>query len=189
MSYNWKTNTVRLSMSTKILTFLLLIFLSSFALGQDLFTLVRNGNLAEVKRCIKLNPDSVNATNADGNTLLLIACYKGKVDIVKYLLKKGANPNSTSGEGSPILAAVYKNDVEIAKLLLKRNVKLDAKGRDGNSAVHYAVLNHSVEMVELLLKKGIDLNIVNSDGQTALSLAKAEKQEVLIKLLEAEHPK
>ncbi len=172
-------------MFIKQFAFICFLFLSVNTFAQDLFSHVRNGNLAEVKRIINSNRDSVSAINSDGNSLLLIACYKGKTDIVNYLLKKGANPNQLSSEGSALLAAVYKNDLTISKLLLKRNVDLKAVGRDGNSALHYAVLNQNSEMVQLLLKKGVDINIENSDGQTALSIAKAQNQEVLIKLLES----
>lgn len=171
-------------MYIKRFLFIFVLFLCSNLKAQSIFDHVRNGNLEAVKQSIKNSPDSVNAVNEAGNSVLVIASYKGQVEIVKLLLKKGADPNLNSNEGSPILAAVFKGDIAIAKLLLKKKVLLTAVGRDGNSALHYAVLNKDGEMVKLLLKHKIDPSIKNSDGQTALSLAQAEKQELLIKLLE-----
>lgn len=168
---------------------LLVVLIVSFnSRAQSIFDQVRAGNFEAVKETLKHSPDSVNAVNEAGNSVLVIASYKGQVEIVKLLLKKGANPNLTSAEGSPILAAVFKGDLAIAKLLLKKKVSLTAVGRDGNSALHYAVLNKDIEMVKLLLKYKIDPLTKNSDGQTALSLAQAEKQELLIKLLEKASP-
>lgn len=171
-------------MYIKRFVLLFVLFLSSGVKAQSIFDQVRAGNVEAVKQTLKHSPDSVNAVNEAGNSVLVIASYKGQVEIVKLLLKKGADPNLSSNEGSPILAAVFKGDIAIAKLLLKKKVLVTAVGRDGNSALHYAVLNKDAEMVKLLLKYKIDPSIKNSDGQTALSLAQAEKQELLIKLLE-----
>lgn len=170
-------------MFTKRFVFLVVLIVCFNSKAQSIFDHVRNGNLEAVKQTLKQSPDSVNAINEAGNSVLVIASYKGQVEIVKLLLKKGADPNLSSAEGSPILAAVFKSDLAIAKLLLKKKVSLTAVGRDGNSALHYAVLNKDLEMVKLLVKYNIDPTIKNADGQTALSLAEAEKQELIIKFL------
>ena len=106
-------------------------------------------------------------------------------DVVEFLLKKGANPNSQTPipnpnpkqpQGdivifTPAFQAVLNNNIAVLKLLL-------AYGADINFKNYYeaniglliqAFSQKSYEMVEFLIKNGIDLkNCTDTSGKTAL---------------------
>jgi uncharacterized protein len=50
----------------------------------------------------------------------MLASYHGHVDLVKILIRYGADPNTLNDRGqSPLAGAVFKNEEEIIKTLLE----------------------------------------------------------------------
>jgi len=59
----------------------------------------------------------VNAHCATGNTPLMFACAGGQVDVVKVLLKHGANVEEQNENGhTPLMEAASAGHVEVAKV-------------------------------------------------------------------------
>ena len=154
---------------TLLLLSFLTIGLSGFS--QDIFDAARTGNLEQIKMLSAKNRDTVNAVNERGFNPLMIACYRGQTEAAMLLVKKGADVNAKSAEGSALQAACYQNNTELTAFLIKKKANIEVKGPDGNNALMYAVMNQNVEIVKLLVKKGADLQAKNNDGQTAYSLA------------------
>ncbi len=152
---------------------------SNVSFSQDLFTHVRNGNLSAVKKIIKHFPDSVNAQNDKGFSVLMIASYRNQTKIGLFLLKKGANPNSNSDEGQALQAAAYTNNFVLVKKLIEYKANVHAQGPDGNNAIAYAVMSENVEMCRFLLKNGADPLVKNKSNSSAKELALAGNNEQL----------
>ncbi len=64
---------------------------SRLAIKPPILAYALNGGLDEVKNYVQANGD-VNATDVMGNTPLMMAAVEDHVDVVKYLLSRGANP-------------------------------------------------------------------------------------------------
>ena len=74
---------------------------------------------------------------------------------VKYLIKKGANPNAeTNQKWTALMFAAHKGHLEILKTLLKHGARIDFQNNLGMSSNMYAAQNGHLEIVKLLLKKG-----------------------------------
>ena len=58
-------------------------------MSKELFSVIKNNDIEIVKLLIENGAD-VNAKNEDGETALHLANRKGYLDIVKYLIAKGA---------------------------------------------------------------------------------------------------
>jgi len=87
-----------------ILAFLLVGVSSSMvAVSRELKEAIRADNLNEVKRLIEDEGENVNAQSPDGETALMVAAYGGFLNIVKYLVERGANVNATTLNGSTVL--------------------------------------------------------------------------------------
>lgn len=58
-------------------------------------------------------------TDAEGNTLLMLAAYHGQLDAVRVLLERGADPNRLNDKHqSPLAGVVFKGEDEVVRVLL-----------------------------------------------------------------------
>ncbi len=111
------------------------------------------------------------------------------IDTMKFLLKKGANINSTCSEGYTALAyAVQDGNKEVYDFLIKNKADIKTVTNDGQTLMHKAVLGNNPEIVKDLVKRGLSLNAKDKDGNTPLDYAKTiefvepEMQKLLIQL-------
>ena len=71
-----------------------------------------------------INIYDINSSDNHGNTLLTYACINGEFQIVKYLLKNGANPNCINKyKNTPLHYALSNKYYEIADLLIQNKAK------------------------------------------------------------------
>jgi uncharacterized protein len=108
-----------------------------------------------------------------GSVPLTVAAAKGETDKVHGILLTGTSPNLTDPSGRPALgwAALGNHTGVIEELLKAPRILIDAKDRDGNTALILASQRGNEEAVALLIKAKARLNLDNRDGMTALSLA------------------
>jgi ankyrin repeat protein len=160
--------------------------LSSAASGpQSLIDLIRAGNREAVLAAITSPDIDVNAADPDGSTPLLWATYKVDHEMVRALLKKGANAKVTNHFGSsPLIEAVKLGDVELARMLLDAGADPDSSNQDNQTALMLASTIGSLPIADTLIKRGAKVNAVESfRGQTALMWAAAESHPEVVDLL------
>ena len=69
----------------------------------------------------------VNLTNANGDTLLMLAAYHGHPATVEVLTERGADVNRTNDRGqTPLAGAVFKGEDEVVRLLVQAGADPDA---------------------------------------------------------------
>ena len=124
----------------------------------------------------------------------LRASIYGPSDIMKYLLRKGANPNFKNGDGIPILiyllysqwiGEIEYGDFEKINILLQAGARVDAQMPNSEKAVrmtglkpkqtalhaallYYKDLHTTCDIVSLLVSAGADINKKDIDGRTPL---------------------
>jgi Raf kinase inhibitor-like YbhB/YbcL family protein len=101
-------------------------------------------------------------------TLAAAGCHR---DVVRSILADGVNVNGAEGDVVPLLSAAGDNCVEVVQMLLDRGAKVDAKDRNGRTALIRASQAGHLEMVRLLLQHGADINIRDESGRTAWTFA------------------
>jgi len=131
------------------------------------------------------------------------AVSNGNLKAVKFLIKRGADPNGDrntgygfSGGWTMIMSAMsyivqYTNGsenkqlgTEIAKVLIENGADLNQQTNQGMTALMYAVgFDDCDEIVKLLLDNGADLNMRDNNGKTALMYAASAGKVNRIKLL------
>jgi len=115
------------------------------------------GNL-EIAKYLHVKGADINAvaTNASGYNALTGAVTSGHTEIVKWLLKIGAEPNYRySNNYSPLLNAAANGHLEILKLLQARGADLHAKTSDGKNALAYAEEHKHAAVAEYLRAQGV----------------------------------
>lgn len=104
-----------------------------------------------------------------------------RMDIITYLIKKGANVNAKNDQGktplhlaaSIIDSTVGNNnstiDNKIIKLLIENGAKVNTSDNDGNSPLHcaYYADGSQSERVKYLIANGADVNAKNNAGHIA----------------------
>lgn len=108
-----------------------------------------------------------------GPTSLTLASEVGDFEIVKLLVKAGANINKLGEDGvGPLYKAIEKNNTEIAHYLVDNGAKmvLSMKYRD-MSPLFLVIKTQNVEMLQKFKKHNVDLSAKTSKGQNPLQYA------------------
>jgi ankyrin repeat protein len=119
------------------------------SLPDDAADLARNGDVAGLASLLK-GGLPVDARDAKGNTLLMLASYHGRAEVVKLLLKSGATVDLRNDKGQTPLGGVsFKGYVEIATLLLDAGADPVAD-QGGSTPADFATLAGKAEILALL---------------------------------------
>jgi hypothetical protein len=89
-------------------------------------------------------------------------------DIMKELLDAGADVNATDAKGYTALH--YTDNVDTAQLMIDRGAKLNTQAKDGCTPLHKAVLFYRYDVAILLIDRGADVLIPHSNGNTPLDM-------------------
>ena len=120
-------------------------------------------NLALVKTLVKLGADVNLKTACCGQTPLHLALTsygtEEAVDIVRYLIGRGAKVNATDACGNtPLALLLHRGEKakkeELANVLLSRRLKVNILNKFGFGALHYAAFHNEAWAVKRLLSKG-----------------------------------
>ncbi len=124
---------------------------------------------------------SVNRRNKFGDTALMAASIKGKLDVVRLLLEHGAELNS---EGWTALHyAAFEGRYAVLKFLLEKGANKNALAPNGYSSLMLAVRGGHTEAAKTLLYADPDVNLRTPLGDTALKLAREKGDVATVDLL------
>ncbi|REC43405.1 ankyrin repeat domain-containing protein [Chryseobacterium pennipullorum] len=168
----------------KNLIFILSLFLASLLTAQEkaksIFDIARSGTVAEVQALMKQNPDIVNQTNESGFTPLILACYRGNVEVAEFLIDHVKDVNYKSNEGTALAGLAIKYNRNLAERLLKKNADPNIADGTGSTPLFWAVKLGNKELIELLLHYKADKSIKDQMGMTPFEYAlKTGKPEII----------
>jgi ankyrin repeat protein len=166
--------------------------------GESALTMaVKSGTPENLALLLNKGAD-VNVTDKDGNNLgvYLIQSYrpesKGPDPLeakVKLLQEKGLNLAAAQKDGNTLYhLAVVKNDLNLLKKLASLNIDVNAKNKDGMTALHKAaMISKNDEILKYLISIGAKKDIKTEFDESAYALAKENesltKQNISIEFL------
>ena len=93
------------------------------ALAMDL---AREGQGDELREFVERGLP-VDVQDGEGNTLLMLAAYRGHLNTVRTLIELGANVDLRNGrDQTPIAGALFKGEDDIVRELMRAGADLDA---------------------------------------------------------------
>ncbi|XP_058793747.1 serine/threonine-protein phosphatase 6 regulatory ankyrin repeat subunit A-like [Phymastichus coffea] len=122
---------------------------------------------------LTVNNDNISKNNMSGSVLAQ-ACGSGTIDIVKVLIKQGANLNFTEKNSkiAPLHVAILKNQAAIVEELLRAGANVNVSDKDGKRSLHFAAETGNVNIMKALLRHGASLDSKNYSSKcTPLYLA------------------
>lgn len=105
----------------------------------------------------------------NGDTALMIACYKGNKPAVEALLAKGAEVNKPGWTPLHYAAAIGNND--IVRMLLDKSAYIDAESPNKTTPMMMAARGGHIMTVKVLLDEGADATLKNDLGMSAIDFA------------------
>ena len=107
---------------------------------DELVRAIETNNIQQVKRELNIDASLINKTDANGNTMLMIACQSKNIGVVKTLLEMGA-------QGT-----------------------INKQNAVGDTALHIACKNGYSAIASVLVLNGADLTIKNVLGKTPIEV-------------------
>ena len=94
-------------------------------LKEDLLIfVVKCNSLSTIKQLIEVDGMDVDEKDNYGNTALMLASLRGKLEIVKYLIKKGAKVDEKDNKKkTATMVASFNEDNKVLKYLADINLK------------------------------------------------------------------
>lgn len=155
-------------------------------LGDEFASAIDRGDVLAVKALVEdgANPDTPIAYGENKVTPLARAAGRGKRDIVRYLLSKGAKVNAPTTDGETALMEAVKSGFDdIVTMLIAAGADIKARDGRGNTAFSLAVFGAHLEIADALIAKGADPNAVDGNGFTPLLGAASMGNEDVLRYL------
>lgn len=146
-----------------------------------------NGNFEKITALIQSSPDSISAKNQNGDSPLHLAAENGHLEIVKFLIEKGADVLDRNNSGRVALhQAAIKGHIDVMEFLIAQGTPVDAPSLQKYTPLHYTAMWGNKETLEYLIAKGANVNNRESNNNYtpiihATAFNKIENVETLIK--------
>lgn len=166
-------------------------------------------NIAQLEAALSRGAD-INARDENGDTVLHLACRRGRLPLIRLLLYHGADVNAKNNDGktpldilslkpprlktaelliekgasiSTIHVAAFVGNLEKVKGFIEAGTDMDTKSEDGQTPLFTAVYGGHIEVVRFLLDKGAEVNEKDNRDNTPLRYAIWHFKNEIAKLL------
>ena len=152
--------------------------------GQDpvLVRAIRLEYWGVVKALMASPKINVDMASDVGETALMLAAYKGKMDLVQELLARGATINRIGG-WTPLHYAATTGKNDVVKLLLAKGARVNVQTAAGVTPLYMAARLPSRDVANTLLAAGAMKDLCNDQGDSPAAAAKRAGDEKLAQQL------
>lgn len=100
--------------------------------------------------------NEVNLPDSTGTTLLMVASALGRIELVRFLLEKGADINAQDKYGDTALMDAASDHPEVVELLLEKGADVNIRNKLGKTALEWAIglEKPNIDSIRILLEKG-----------------------------------
>lgn len=172
----------------KIGVLFFIVFLAAgCAMNKSFHIPAAKGDLDTIKSQLDGGRD-IESRDIAGQTALMYAAESGQMEVVKYLVSRGADVNAKTkllGLGTALIYAASANRYEVVEYLIENGADVNATTQNEETALFWAAGGGHVEAVKVLLDRGASTEHKNKDGQTALDIAWELNRNEVTKILQS----
>merc|ERR1740117_296042 len=143
--------------------------------GVKIFPSVINGDVTNVDRSIKQEPECIHERTEKGQTPLHVAAEDGSDKarwMMNSLLRAGSDVQATDSKGrTPLHAATRHNRIENMQLLVENGARIETEDMKGDRSLHMAAAKGHMDALKQLVEFGSDLSTTNAAGKTPFVIA------------------
>ncbi|KAI5621465.1 DNA-binding protein RFXANK [Silurus asotus] len=151
----------------------------------SLHQLAAHGEISKVRTQVASDAALLNSQDERGFTALMWAAAFGEIEMVQFLLEKGADPKTFARERESALSLASAGGyADIVQMLLQHNVDVNSYDWNGGTPLLYAVRGNHIKCVQALLLNGADITFEADSGYSPVALAIALGYKKMQKLLE-----
>jgi len=151
----------------------------------QIFDACRRNDRQLVEEIYQADAEAIHASDIKGFTPLILAVYNNSVNVVDFLLAKGAKTSGQDAAGNTALMGVsFKGYTELAKKLVGAGADVNERNSNGATALTFAATFGHLEIAEILLKNGADTWVADTRGKTPLDHARLQENWPMYDLIE-----
>ncbi len=156
--------------------FLFIFGLLSLSQAAEIHQAAEAGDLAKVKALVEKDPACVKAKDGNGRTPLHLAAQGRHLEVLRYLVDKGADLDALDKNGiAPLHILARSGQTEAVRLMIDKGADIDIKDPVKLTPLNMAAESGLEAMVELLIEKGADIENKHAYGRTPLVGAARER--------------
>lgn len=128
----------------------------------------------------------INDKDDFGRTVFDYAARGGNIELLKNLLEKGINPTPNALVIAAQGSRWNTNNIDVFRFLIEDlGLPADAKGTEGENALHYLVAKRDdqSENIRYFLDKGVDINAADNKGTSAFAQTTSTSNTELVEKL------
>ncbi|XP_040824250.1 ankyrin repeat domain-containing protein 20B-like [Ochotona curzoniae] len=142
------------------------------------------GDAFAVQHLLVVRACGVNDRDGNNRTALHLACAKGHVEVVNFLIGRQCLIDAIDdADMTPLMKATQCNQEKCAIILLQHGADPNHMDKNGNTALHYAIYNENTGIAKQLIQHNADIERKNKIGFTPLLIAVHENAENMVEFL------
>lgn len=131
---------------------------------------------------------NVDIADNDGRTpimMLQLQDYGMAYSVTGTFLDKDVDVNHADNNGNTVLLLHTDRhcNKDVVKELIRAGADVNAKNKNGDTALHFALVNGNTDVARFLIKKGADYNTANNKGKTPIEIAVENGYETVLELM------
>lgn len=151
---------------------------------SKLLALLQGGQWRDALSWLKAHQPDLNRRDEIGRTPLTMAVEGGQLELVREMIKRGADLDQAGASGmTPLTAAVFAGHEIMVRDLVRQGARLDQPNVRGQLPLHLACAAGRLRLVSYLMDQGADWQLPNKQGRHAVAEAAYFGQEAVLQLL------